>query len=49
MLNKGNIFLIDYAIKKMTPEGVILQICSFGSLSINLNLYLLAKIIALKI
>ncbi len=43
MLHDGNIYLMDYAIKNLPIEGVIVEIGSYGGLSANLILYLLQK------
>jgi hypothetical protein len=41
MLHEGNIYLIDFALKKMPPLGCVIEIGSYGGLSTNLILYLL--------
>jgi len=41
MLNEGNIYLLDYAIKNMPKNGIVVEIGSHGGLSTNLILYLL--------
>ncbi len=43
MLNKGNIFAFDYAIKRLPSNNPILEIGSFCGLSTNTILYLLEK------
>ena len=43
MLEEGNIYLIDYALKNMPSNGVVLEIGSYGGLSTNLILYLMDK------
>lgn len=43
MLHKGNIYLMDFAIKNMPDSGVVVEIGSYGGLSTNLMLYLLKK------
>ena len=43
MLHKGNIYLIDFALKNMPDNGVVIEIGSYGGLSTNLILYLLKK------
>lgn len=43
MLHPGNIWLMDYAIRKMPAGGVLLEIGSYGGLSANLLRYLLDK------
>lgn len=41
MLHEGNIYLIDYAIKNMPKNGIVLEIGSYGGLSANLICHLL--------
>ncbi len=41
MLHEGNIYLIDYAIKNMPHNGIIMEIGSYGGLSANLICHLL--------
>jgi hypothetical protein len=43
MLHKGNIYLINFALKNMPDNGVVLEIGSYGGLSTNLILHLLKK------
>lgn len=43
MLNEGNIYLIDYAIKNMPKKGYVLEIGSYAGLSTNLILHFLNK------
>lgn len=43
MLSDHNIVLIDYAIRKMPQEGVVLEIGSYAGLSTNVILHLLNK------
>lgn len=43
MLHDGNIYLMDYAIKNMPEEGIILEIGSYAGLSTNVMLHLLEK------
>lgn len=43
MLSDHNIALIDYAIRKMPQEGVVLEIGSYAGLSTNVILHLLNK------
>ncbi|MGH1385181.1 class I SAM-dependent methyltransferase [Kordia sp.] len=43
MLHKGNIYLMDYALKNMPANGVVIEIGSYGGLSTNLMLHLLQK------
>jgi dimeric dUTPase (all-alpha-NTP-PPase superfamily) len=43
MLDDGNIYLVDYAIKNMPDNGIIMKIDCYGGLSTNLILYLLNK------
>ncbi len=43
MLNKGNIFLFDYAIKNLPNDSPLIEIGSFCGLSANLTTYLLRK------
>jgi len=43
MLNEGNIFLIDHAIRNMPENGITFEIGVYGGLSTNLILHLLAK------
>ena len=43
MLHKGNIYLMDYALKNMPANGVVIEIGSYGGLSTNLMLHLLTK------
>ncbi len=41
MLNEGNIYLMDYAIRNMPHNGIVLEIGSYGGLSANLICHLL--------
>ncbi|MFK7748905.1 MAG: class I SAM-dependent methyltransferase [Kordia sp.] len=43
MLHKGNIYLMEYALKNMPSNGVVVEIGSYGGLSTNLMLHLLQK------
>ena len=43
MLHEGNIYLIDFALKRMPPSGTVIEIGSYGGLSTNLILHLLDK------
>ncbi|HOY95221.1 MAG TPA: class I SAM-dependent methyltransferase [Catalimonadaceae bacterium] len=43
MMNEGNLYLFDFAIRNLPSEGQILEIGSFGGLSMNLLLHLLKK------
>jgi len=43
MLHEGNIYLMDYALKNMPQNGVVIEIGSYGGLSTNLMLHLLMK------
>lgn len=43
MLDEGNIYLMDYAIKNISDKGAILEIGSYGGLSTNLMLHLIKK------
>ncbi|WP_046755284.1 class I SAM-dependent methyltransferase [Kordia jejudonensis] len=43
MLHNGNIYLMDYALKNMPVDGVVIEIGSYGGLSTNLMLHLLKK------
>jgi hypothetical protein len=43
MLQEGNKYLFDYALRNLPEEGAVLEIGSFGGLSMNLILYLLKK------
>jgi hypothetical protein len=43
MLDEGNIYLMDYVIKKISNRGAILEIGSYGGLSTNLMLHLIKK------
>lgn len=43
MLHEGNIYLIDFAIKNMPKNGVVVEIGSYGGLSTSLILHLLKK------
>ena len=43
MLHRGNIYLINFALKNMPNNGIVLEIGSYGGLSTNLILYLLKK------
>ena len=43
MLHDGNIYLIDYALRNMPDDGIVLEIGSYGGLSTNLITYLLKK------
>jgi hypothetical protein len=43
MLHKGNIYLMNFALKYMPTNGVVIEIGSYGGLSTNLMLHLLKK------
>jgi hypothetical protein len=43
MLPEGNIYLLDYVLKNLPPEGSVVEIGSYGGLSTNLICYLLRK------
>lgn len=43
MLHDGNIYLMDFAIKNMPQDGIVLEIGIYGGLSTNLLLHLLKK------
>jgi len=43
MLHDGNIYLMNYALKNMPTNGVVIEIGSYGGLSTNLMLHLLKK------
>ncbi len=43
MLHEGNIYLMDYAIKNMPENGIVMEIGCYGGLSTNLMLHLLNK------
>ncbi len=43
MLHDGNIYLMNYALKNMPANGVVVEIGSYGGLSTNLMLHLLKK------